>query len=72
MADPKTIRINDADDPDRLDAFEKALKRCSQDASAVIRHLAEAYIRYVAEHGHAPAFPVRLEPVSAPKKKRGR
>lgn len=66
MADPKTIRFNDADAPDRLEALEHAAKRCGSTVSAITRHLADAFIRYVAEHGHAPSYPVRIEPIGAP------
>jgi hypothetical protein len=58
--DPKTIRFNDADDPDRLHRFERALARSAGSSGKVIRHLVDAYIRYVNEHGHSPSFPVRL------------
>lgn len=67
MADPKTIRINNADNPDRLDHFETALKRSGQNASEVIRHLADAYNRYVAQHGHGPSFPVQIVPFEPPR-----
>lgn len=65
MADPKTIRINNADDPDRLATFEAALKRSGQNASEVIRHMADAYIRFVNQHGHGPTFPVQMLPFAA-------
>ena len=60
MADPKTIRFNDADDPERLAKLESAARSCSANVSQICRHLADAFIRYVDEHGHAPAFPVEL------------
>jgi hypothetical protein len=67
MADPKTVRINNADNPDRLDEFEKALKRAGQNANDVIRNMADAYIRFVAQHKHGPAFPVQIVPFEPPK-----
>ncbi len=60
MADPKTIRINDAHDPDRLEKFEAALKRSGQNLSEVIRRTADAYIEYEAEHGHGPNYPFTI------------
>jgi hypothetical protein len=65
-ADPETIRINDANNPDPLDAFESALKRCGRNASEVIRHLADAYTRYVDQHKHGPPFPVQIVPFEPP------
>lgn len=70
MGDPKTIRFNDADNPQRLEEFEAALKRCGANTSEVVRLLAEAYTRYVEEHGQCPIFPVELVPRSAAKVKR--
>jgi hypothetical protein len=67
MADPKTIRFNNADKLDRLDVFEKNLKRCGQNASEVIRNLTDAYNRFVDQHGHGPIFPVNIEPFETPK-----
>ena len=67
MADPKTVRINDANNPDRLDEFEKALKDTGQNASEVIRQLTDAYLRFVTQHGHGPMFPVQLVPFEKPK-----
>ena len=67
MADPKTVRINNADNPDRLDEFEKALKRTGQNANDVIRNMTDAYIRFVTQHGHGPAFPVQIVPFEEPK-----
>lgn len=73
MADPKTIRISDADNPDRLASFEAALARSGQNASDVIRHCAYAYIRFVEQHGHGPSFPVQIVPFEHPKTvKKGR
>jgi hypothetical protein len=62
MGDPKTIRINNSDDPDRLDKFENALKITAADGGQVIRELVDAYVRYVAENGVSPTYPVRLIP----------
>ena len=70
MADPKTIRINDAADPNRLSDFENACRKSGANASVVIRNLAEAYIRFVRLHGHSPAFPVDRVPVEPNKKRR--
>jgi predicted urease superfamily metal-dependent hydrolase len=60
MGDPKTIRINDTEDPERLEKFEKALKKAGQNLSEVVRHIADAYIDFVNEHKHGPTFPVRV------------
>lgn len=70
MADPKTIRINDADVPDRLERFEKALKRNAADGNAVIRELVDAYVRYVEENDCQPTFPVQLVPRIPARRKR--
>lgn len=70
MADPKTIRINDADIPDRLETLERNLKKTSANVSGVVRQLVDAYNLFVAENGHAPNFPVRLTPIGTEKKKR--
>ncbi len=72
MGDPKTIRFNDAADQDRLDRFEKALKRSASNGSEVIRQLTDAFILYVTEEGHAPGFPVRLVPIDEATEKRKR
>lgn len=60
MDDPKTIRLNDVDNPDRRDRFEQAVKRTATNSNEVIRRLVDAWIAYVEENGHAPAFPVRI------------
>lgn len=65
-SDPKTVRLNDVNDPSRLDAFEEALKTSAQHGSVVMRQLADAYIRYVRQHGHGPPFPVQLVPFELP------
>ena len=62
MADPKTIRINDANDPDRLAKFEAALKRSGQNLSEIVRRTADAYIEYEAENGHGPTYPFAIIP----------
>jgi hypothetical protein len=66
MPDPRNFRISDADNPDRLEEFESSLKRSGQSAPDVIRQLAESYIRYVAQHGHGPPFPVQIVPFEPP------
>lgn len=60
MADQKSIRLNDSDDPDRADKFTKALKRSAANGNNVIRQLVDAYIRQVTETGRGPVFPVNL------------
>ncbi|MEQ1862892.1 MAG: hypothetical protein ABMA13_23470 [Chthoniobacteraceae bacterium] len=61
--DPKTIRFNTADSPNRLSRFEKAIKRSTADGGEVIRQLTDAFCRYVETHGHTPAWPVELVPL---------
>lgn len=58
--DPKTIRFNTQETPDRLKRFEAAIKKAAADGGEVIRQLTDAYCLYVEEHGHSPVFPVRL------------
>lgn len=70
MRDPKTIRFNDSENPRRLDDFDKAVKRAAADHAEVIRLLVDAYVRYVAQHGHSPAFPVALVPSGKPARHR--
>lgn len=70
-SDPKTLRINDADVPDRLDQFEKNIKRVAADGNEVIRQLIDAWNLFIEENGHAPTYPVRLLPaiVADPKRR---
>lgn len=67
--DPKTIRFNTAENPDRLSRFEKAINRSAADGGEVIRQLADAFSRYVEQHGHSPAWPVELVPIPLDPKK---
>jgi hypothetical protein len=60
MTDPKQVRLNDGDDPDRSSKFQLALRRTEANGNAVLRRLVDAYLAYVAEHGHGPAFPVKI------------
>jgi hypothetical protein len=65
--DPKTFRINDVENPDRLEEFNESLKTAGQAPSTVIRHLCDAYMRFVQQHGHGPTFPVQIVPFEKPK-----
>jgi len=58
--DPKTIRFNTTETPNRLKRFEDAIKKAAADGGEVIRQLTDAYCLYVEENGHSPVFPVRL------------
>jgi hypothetical protein len=60
MTDPKQVRLNDGDDPDRAEKFQRAIRRTAANGNEVLRRLVDAYLRYVAEHGHGPAFPVEI------------
>jgi hypothetical protein len=62
MDNPKTIRLNDADRPDRRADFESAVRRTAVNGNEIIRRLVDAWMLYVQEHGHSPPFPVRLRP----------
>lgn len=68
-SDPKTIRLNDGGEGGRLAQFERAIKTAGADGNEVIRQLTDAYVRYVAEHGHSPTFPVSLVSAILPQKK---
>ncbi len=70
MQDPRHIRINNADDPDRLERFEKALKAAAADGNQVIRELIDAYCLFIEENEHSPTFPVRLVPAVGTRPKR--
>jgi hypothetical protein len=72
MEDPKTIRLNDADTPDRRARFETRIKRSANNGNEVVRQLVDAWLAYCEEHGHPPNFPVRIVPVDPkePKPKR--
>jgi len=70
MDDPKNIRLNDADNPDRRMQFSKAVKRAGGNGNAIIRQLVDAWLLHVQEHGHAPNFPVRLTSIEPPRKRR--
>lgn len=64
-----TIRIDDAENPHRLEKLTAALKTTGQRFPDVMRQAAEAYTRYVAVHGHAP--PAGWE-IAVPAKRRKR
>jgi hypothetical protein len=68
MDDPKTIRLNDADRPDRRDRFEQCVKRTAANGNEIIRRLIDAWISYVDQHGHSPTFPVTLMPTKPGRK----
>lgn len=68
--DPKTIRFNDAESPDRLERFERNLKRTANHGGEVLRQLVDAYNRFVEEYGHGPKFPVSLAPSEPDKSSR--
>ena len=70
MTDPKQVRINDSQDPDRADKFDQLIKRTALSGNAVIRELVDALIRYEAKHGHAPPFPVEIVPIEGARKRR--
>ena len=50
MAEPKQLRINDANDPDRSEKFRRALARSAADGNSVVRELIDGYIRFVGNH----------------------
>jgi hypothetical protein len=68
MEDPKTIRLNDADLLDRRARFERAVKKTAGNGNEIIRRLVDAWLYYVAVHGHGPPFPVELVPIEEKKK----
>ncbi len=68
--DPKYLRINDAEDPDRADKFARSLKLMGGNGNSVLRELIDALNRYVDEHGRGPAFPVDLVPAKPARKPR--
>lgn len=67
MAETKTIRIDDVEDPDRQRKFEDALKRTACNGNTVIRKLIDAWLAHEREHHAAPSFPVKLVPVGTKK-----
>ena len=67
MDDPKTVRLNDADNPNRRARFEDATKRFAVSGNEAIRRLVDAWLLYVGEHGRPPEFPVRLAPLKRSK-----
>ena len=60
MTDPKQIRLNDGLDPNRAEKFDHAIQRTAANGNEVLRRLVDAYVAYVAKHGHGPAFPVKI------------
>ncbi len=70
MGDPKNVRLNDADNPDRAADFERALKRSGTNGNQVLRNLVDAYIAFVNTKGHVPNFPVELAEIERPEKRR--
>ncbi len=70
MPETKSTRINDADDPDRHEKFNRECLAHTVNGNAIIRKLVDAWLLYVKENKHPPRFPVRLVPIDEPKKKR--
>lgn len=62
--DPKSVRLNDAENQKRNDDFDTAVEKAAANGNAVLRKLVDAYIDFVNKHGHSPAFPVELVPKS--------
>jgi len=65
MTDPKQVRLNDGLHPNRAEKFHHAIGRTAANGNEVLRRLVDAYVAYVAEHGHGPAFPVKIVEDSA-------
>ena len=40
--------------------MRNARKNAKNRGNEVLRRLVDAYVTYVAEHGHGPAFPVKI------------
>lgn len=72
MGEPKQLRINDANDPDRAEKFKGSLALSAADGNSVLRELIDAYNRFVKREGHGPVFPVEIVETAAPKKRRGK
>lgn len=70
--EPKQLRINDANDPDRATKFKKSLARSAADGNAVVRELIDAYNRFVTKHERGPAFPVEIVEKRLAKKRGGK
>jgi hypothetical protein len=70
MPEHRSIRLSDADDPDRQDKFMRALKKHAVNGNQTIRLLINAWLLHVREHGRPPTFPVRLVEIDPPKKQR--
>lgn len=70
MADPKTFRVGNSENPDRLELFEAMCRRNASDDNRVMRQLIDACILYEKENGHMPRWPVRLVPITGEKKKK--
>lgn len=65
-AEHRSIRLIDTADPERQEKFNRALRQHTANGNAVLRRLVDAWLLHIEEHGHAPKFPVRLQPFEPP------
>jgi hypothetical protein len=70
MTDPKQVRLNDGEDPDRAEKFHRAIVRTAANGNQILRHLIDGYLRYVEKHGHGPAFPIEIIEKAGRKRRR--
>ena len=69
MPEHRSIRLSDADDPERQEKFRAACEAHALNGNATLRKLIDAWLHYVAEHRHPPRFPVRLVPIDEPRRR---
>lgn len=59
---PKSVNLDDPTNPKRSQDFSDALAKGGVQGAVALRAMADAYIRFVNEHGHVPTLPLEIVP----------